>query len=462
MTTRLYSHEAEALVLAAVIGDASLLEHAAMLVEADFHHPPHALVFAAIRAQHAAGRRIDEATVIERMKAMGTLTPAGGPAAVMALQEAVPLASSVADYVATVREFGLRRQLQAEARELERRAQALDVSPEKVALDSSGRLAKLGASGADSMKTGADIFERFNGRLDDVQNGRRIPCLPTGIKVWDYCLGGLQRGKVTVMGAQPSVGKTAVAVRIAINQAAMKQRCGIFWLEDDTDALARRAVSDSSGVPVWRLGNEVLTGPILEMAGHGMAHMHDMVSDYWIVKDGSGLSASQVAAAARQMVVQRGCQSIIVDHLGELGLDHDKWGSRRHDLAVDEAFRLLRDVAKDLDVAVVLLCHLKRPEGTNSEPRHMRPTSAMWANSAGIERKARVALGLWEDQQRPGYVAATVLKQTEGEKDFSFYMRLHKSSALVDSFGGQVDEGVRGYTDGDGVDFTSSRQEEAA
>jgi len=461
MQTKLYSHEAEARVLAAIIGDAGLFEQAATLTEADFHHEPHALVFAAIRAQRGAYRAVDEANVIERLKAMGTLAAAGGPAGVMALQDSAPMGFAMPDYVATVREFSLRRQLQAEARELERRANALDTAPERSALDVSGRLAKLGASGAETIKTGEDVMDRFMTRMDDVQQGRRLPCVPTGIRVWDYCLGGLQRGKVTVMGAQPSVGKTAVAVRIAINQAAMQQRCGIFWLEDDTDALARRAVSDASTVPVWRLGNEILTGAVMQMAGEGIVNVRDMVSNYWMVKDGSGLTASQVAATARQMVVQRGCQSIIVDHLGELGLDHDRWGAKRHDLAVDEAFRMLRDVAKDLDVPVLLLCHLKRPEGSNAEPRHMRPTSAMWANSAGIERKARVALGLWEDQQRPGFVASTVLKQTEGEKDFTFYMRMHKSSALVDSFGGQVDEGVRGYTDGDGVEFTTPKEEAA-
>ncbi|MCI0674090.1 MAG: DnaB helicase C-terminal domain-containing protein, partial [Myxococcaceae bacterium] len=282
-------------------------------------------------------------------------------------------------------------------------------------------------------------------RLDAVARGERQVCLPTGIEVWDELLGGLQAGVVTFIGAQPSVGKSALVGAMVRNLAQAGHRVGLFSLEDSPDWLPERAVAHDSGIPVKVLSTQRLYREQMQAVGDAATRAYEWAAR--VVREGrSGLTARQVAATARQMVVQYGCRAIFLDHLGELDVEaaqHD-----RHDLAVANAVRMLRDVAKDFGIPVVVCAHFHRPRGnSDAEPRYMRPSSASWANSAGVERMARVAVGLWlsKDEALQGYVIATVLKQTKGDKDIDFAMRLHRPSGLIEKTGGRRPEDVRGH-----------------
>lgn len=78
----------------------------------------------------------------------------------------------------------------------------------------------------------------------------------------------------------------------------------------------------------------------------------------------------------------------------------------------------------------------------------MRPTNRMWRNSGGYEQRARKAVGLWDDPNRVGFVAAEVTKQNEGAKDFTFYMPLDTLTGLVRNMGGDGPAGFDGSTFG--------------
>lgn len=444
MPSELFDHSAEAAVLGSILQDAEQLDAARSLSPEAFHLPAHAQVWAALLDVVKAGQPVDHLTLAERLKACGQLEAVGGPAFLMRLDQAVPFSGNVPAYVGILKDRALRRAIVSRARETARAAENLQAEATAVALESSGAFASLGAAGVGQLHTLQDALGDLLDELDAVAKGLKRPSILTGIDVWDELIGGLQRGKVTVIGAQPSVGKSALMGTMIENIAVEGTKAGVFSLEDPRVWLPKRLVSRRSGVPVKRLSTERLPEFAMQRVGEAAEGVFRWAASV-LIDDRSGLTATQVSATARQMVVQHGAEAIFVDHLGELGLEDD-WG--RHDLAVHAAFRQLRDVAKDLDVAVVVLAHFHRPKASSDkEPRNVRPTSAMWANSGGIEKMARVAVGLWEDEELPGGIVATVLKQTEGEKDLDFWMPLHKSSGLVESRGGRKRPGSRGYTE---------------
>lgn len=462
--SELHDSEAEAAILGACLKDSAVWDEVAALTQEDFHDANHALVFAAMQG---AKRPFDYITVAERMKALGTLGTVGGPSFLMRLDEAVPFAANVGAYVASVRAMALRRAAYRRAQQLA--AEACDLSREAtdVALSASAELAKLGSNGADTILTGYDVTERLRVQLDMVQRGELLPTIPTKIKAWDYVLGGLQPGTVTMLGGRPGLGKTALETSIALNLAhAWREgdkgasRTGIVWLEDPVEALARRGVSYTSTVPVWRIAKEVLTGPVLEMVGQGLVDLADLIGDAWRVKEASSLNVKQLDAVLRQMVVRHGCRVLIVDHLGEVEVDGSAYRGAR-DLMTREVVKTVRNVAKDLHVAVLLLLHLSRSGTKDKDQRQQRPTLESGGESSAIEKMARAMVYLWDDPDHPGYVACHVPKQTEGEKGFDFYLRMNKSAALVYPHGGLVPDGVRGFTDGEGVEFISKKEEAA-
>jgi replicative DNA helicase len=226
------------------------------------------------------------------------------------------------------------------------------------------------------------------------------------------------------------------------------------------EALARRGVAYTSAVPVWRIAKEVLSGEILQMVGAGLQTLSDLIGDAWRVKEASGLNVRQLDATLRQMVVRHGCRVLIVDHLGEIEVDGNVFRGAR-DLMTREVVKTVRNVAKDLHVAVLLLLHLSRSGTKDKDQRQQRPTLESGGESSAIEKMARAMVYLWDDPDHPGYVACHVPKQTEGEKGFDFYLKMNKSAALVYASGGLVPEGVRGFTDGEGVDFIKQNEEAA-
>jgi replicative DNA helicase len=140
-----------------------------------------------------------------------------------------------------------------------------------------------------------------------------------------------------------------------------------------------------------------------------------------LVDDRPALGVDDVIASARSMLV-RGAQVLFVDHLGEIRLNR----TDRHDLDIIDVLQQLRGLSKLYRVPVVVLCHLRRRDGLTVQSE---PALTDFAFSAGIERMARVALGL----SKPAHdtLQVHVLKQTQGISGVNVDLVFDGSSGLV-------------------------------
>ena len=80
------------------------------------------------------------------------------------------------------------------------------------------------------------------------------PWMPTGINRLDYFLdGGLRGGEVMLLAARPRVGKSALALQIALNVAEQGRPVLIWSLEMRPEQWMRRALASLSGVPLKKI-----------------------------------------------------------------------------------------------------------------------------------------------------------------------------------------------------------------
>ena len=262
--------------------------------------------------------------------------------------------------------------------------------------------------------------------LDDVYNGRRVPVQPTGIEALDAVIGGLQP-TLTVVGALPGVGKSALVAAICRNLAQRQVPVGLVSLEDDRSWLVRRLTSDVCGIGIHAMLTRRLSQAAMEAIGSAAEKAHALGA--FIRIDGrGGLTAPEVVASARYML-SRGCKAILVDHLGEVRVDLK---SQRHDLEIANALSQLRQLAKSYSVPVVVMSHLTRDTGTEYD----EPTIKSFAFSAAVERMARVALGLFRVRDAAGErdkyaLKCAVLKQTSGVSGVIIDLRLKAASGVV-------------------------------
>ena len=267
--------------------------------------------------------------------------------------------------------------------------------------------------------------------VDDIEanaNGTRVPVIATGLERWDVALGGLQP-TLTVIGAMPGVGKSALLAALVRNLAGSGVKVGFFSLEDEGKWIASRLLSFFSRVPLQTLLFRRLDKSQFEDVQAGMNQVHAIMANT-VIDDRQGVDCRDVVAQADAMVAA-GCKAIFVDHLGEIRIK----SRERHDLEITEVCSDLRGIAKRHGVPVVLACHLKR-NGNETEASEPRLTD--FAFSSGIERTCRVGLGLSRpvgENGKPieGVMRVHILKQTNGASRDAFDLEIDQQSAVVRS-----------------------------
>jgi replicative DNA helicase len=267
-----------------------------------------------------------------------------------------------------------------------------------------------------------DVF-RLGEMLDAAQSGRRELVIPSGIKALDAEIGGLQPGVLTLIGALPGVGKSALLATIVRNVANAGRAVGLFSLEDERSWVAKRMLSLQSRVPLFLLATTPLTKHQMELTEAAAEAVYKTLSKV-IIDDRLALGPAEVAQTSRDMIVNHGAKVIVVDHLGEMRMAR----SERYDLDIAEALSAMRDVAKRHNVPVIVASHVKRRQGLGIENE---PSLTDFANSSAPERMARVALGLSKPDK--GQLRVSILKQTNGKSGHSIDLAMHESAAMVDS-----------------------------
>jgi replicative DNA helicase len=427
---KLSHEEAEASVLAAIAtvsavrpGDALQLAESSRLIPEDFANPAHADVY---RAALDFLRRETPLELFALEAALGPSVPvgaAGGRAWLAKLLMRPTSNRAVAEHARLIRDASLRRRTVALLREVARKATDPDLEPAAVLADGAKAFSELTNRGRELTTAEGDIL-RLASMLDDAQENRRELVVPTGIHALDEAIGGMQPGVLTLIGALPGVGKSALLATVLRNLAAGKRKVGFFSLEDESVWLARRWLSFISRVPLFLLATRPLTPGQAQRVRDTDESVYHLLT-HVVIDDRPGLTAAEVAATATDMVVNQGCRAILVDHLGELRFERR---TERYDLDIADALALLRDVAKRHNVPVWVASHVRRRAGLDiAEP----PSLTDFANSSAPERMARVALGLSKPNEET--LRVSVLKQTNGQSGMDVELAMVPFAAMVDN-----------------------------
>lgn len=436
MSAPLFDHATEGAVFDAIstasavdVGRARVVAEQSGLVAADFHLPAHAELWDVTLGLLRQGQPADLLLVEAATKGSKAIQSAGGRKFLVPLFVGQRDELSLPGLAQSLRDLALRRRMVDAARKLANAAQTLSVDATAALSEGSGALAALTRRG-NSVKALAEYLDGISAHMDAVARGEVEPVIPTGIEMLDKAIGGLQP-TLTVIGAQPGVGKSALLASISHNLALRGVKVGVFSMEDEGSWMAWRLLSHQSGIGQSTLRHR-------RMYPDTAQHIAESIGKLWqpfhniLVDDRSGLSAAEVVMGARDMVLNHGCRAVFVDHLGELRYPNGR--RDRFDLDVAEGLSDLRSIAKSYGVPVVCAVHLTRKSDDGPTPK-----LTSFANSAAIERQARVALGL---TRQPGKdeLLVHVLKQTNGRAGMAVQLNFNGPAALVANEGGRIIE----------------------
>lgn len=228
---------------------------------------------------------------------------------------------------------------------------------------------------SDSSQTLAKVLENCWRELESPPAKPKL--VKTGITALDRAIGGLPRGLVTILGARPSMGKSAVAVNIATNAGLMGQDVVIKSLEDTNHFMGLRVLSRQSGVNYGRLVTSTLN---TDDFGKIVESMNTIMLDNVLIDDKSRQTTESIR---RDCAALKNIDLLVIDHLAELA-DED-----REHASVSKAGRAIRDIAKDFDCAVLLLSQLNRDLEKRADKR---PINSDLRGSGTSEQLARVII----------------------------------------------------------------------
>lgn len=382
-----HSMQAEQSLLGCVLVDPLVWEAVAALVDAeDFYAPEHRSIWSTMAALMRAGVPPDVVSVFER----------GGHdlAELNALAMCVASTRSAAVYAGMVRDCAVRRQVIQCAMDLADSvwADQRRERPTHELIDAATvqLLALLGGRQQRQPHVVAELLPPFLAGLEDRAQGK-IDAVATGLHDVDRLTGGgFRPGELVVIGARPSMGKSALSGTIARNVAAAGRKVLVCSMEDSQDMLVARHVAAAGRV---NLADIRAPQRAPEVMWHGVSEAVDALMPLRLyVDDQPSLTVADVRRKVAQ--VQRasgGLDLVVVDYLQLMRGDGD---TRAQELGAIAA--ALKSAAKEYGVVVVLLSQLSREADKFDGP----PRLEHLKESGGIEEAADIVGLLWREARR--------------------------------------------------------------
>ncbi len=357
----------------------------------DFYKPSHGHVFSAVVSLYGRGEPADAVTVAEELRRSGVLEDMGGSAMLVALQANTPAISSAARYARIVEENALLRRLIGVAQEIAEIGYGL---PEDVT-DAVDRAETLVFDVAqrrttDSVAPLQDLLSRSLDRLEELYGrDESITGVPTGYQDLDEMLAGLQPSNLVVVGARPSMGKTAFALGMASHAAAQGTPVLFFSLEMSHLEIAQRVLCAEARVDATRMRNGRLVENDWSKISHAIGRLGNSPL---FIDDNPNVTVMDIRAKARRMKAREGLGLVVVDYLQ---LMTGRNNAENRQVEISEISRGLKILVRELSIPVVALSQLSRGLESRSDKR---PMLADLRESGAIEQDADVVMFIYRDE----------------------------------------------------------------
>ena len=358
-------------------------------------------------------RPIDGITVFGEMEKAG-LTDGNTRSYLAQLMEITPTSANVLEYAAIVRDKALLRQVAQAAGEITALVQEgmgeageiLEASEQKIYAIRRGQSAQ---EMVPLRQVLPDVLDRL-GEMSEHEN--HLPGLSTGLSAIDQKITGLNKSDLILLAARPGMGKTSLALNVALNVAREGKTVAVFSLEMSREQLATRLLSSEALVE----NNRLRTGLLRETDWEKIAGAATVLNRLDIrIDDNPLLSVADMNAKCRRL---EGLALVVVDYLQLMTSAGGGRGGENRQQVVSDMSRMLKIMAKELNVPVICLSQLSR---ANEKRDDKRPMLSDLRESGAIEQDADIVLFLYrddyynEDSEKHNIAECIVAKNRHGE-----------------------------------------------
>jgi len=387
--------EAEQAVLGAILLDnQALYKTLEILDPEEFYRPVHKRIFKGMVELAGQSQVIDLLTLTDHLRREEALEAIGGTAYLTDLAQSVATAAGVAYHARMVHETAVSRSLIVAATEIVSRGyegtrrvdELLDFAERSIFGIAERRIKRLFTSMQDVVASTVAHIDQLYTRKE------RITGIPTGFHDLDERTAGLQPSDLIIIAGRPSMGKTSLALGIALNAALNRTRqytVAIFSLEMSKEQLCMRLLSAAGNLNMHR----IRTGHLNEDEWKTLARTASLLHDSRIyIDDTPAITVLEMGAKIRRLRAEHGLDLVVVDYLQ---LMSGSGTSENRQQEISDISRSLKSVAKELNIPVVALSQLSR--AVENRPSK-RPLLADLRESGAIEQDADLVMMIFRSE----------------------------------------------------------------
>ena len=409
----------QAVLGAIIIQNSILLQILDILNTDDFFSPANQHIFAAMQEMAAQEPPvpIDELTLLSQLESKQQLEQTGGVDYLNELSQKTPVAENAEFYAHIVREKGQLRDIILTAHEVAKRGQ--EENAENISefiAEATDRLQSIDAR--TRLKSYSHLKEVLAINFEELEKVSESPenvtGVPTGFTELDDLTRGLQKGDLIIIASRPSMGKTALAINMALYASGHAQIPVLFFsLEMPKEHIAMRLICSEAKVNNRKLLVGNLEQDDWDKLMEGTTHMMEAPL---LIDDRSAISPNYIRKVIRQAKKEFPALGLVVVDYVQLMQSNLRNPSREQEMS--EISRSLKAIAKEFSLPMVVLSQLNRGLERRTEKR---PMMSDLRESGALEQDADVIFFVYrdevynEDTDDKGIAEISIAKHRNGE-----------------------------------------------
>jgi len=429
--------EAEQALLGAMLLSTEVVEGALSKVKlVDFYRPAHGKIFSAMNDLQMRSIPVDHLSVADRLESLSELEAVGGKPYLIELSGAVPTTANWESYADIVTRMSMLRQLITAATQIVAMGYDAPDDLDMVVEDAERLIFEVTNKRVSSnFRMINELLKLSFTQLEELfERKEHVTGVPSGFRDLDKLMAGMHAGDLIILAARPSVGKTALALNMAVNAAKAGASVAVFSLEMSAEQLTQRVLCSEARINL----QDVRTGYLKASDWHAVHLAMGKLAnlDFW-VDDTPSISILEVRAKARRQLQNKEKGLIIVDYLQLMQPQNRRSENRQVEIA--EISRGLKILAKELGVPVIALSQLSRAV---EQRAGKKPMLSDLRESGAIEQDADVVMfidrntmpGSEEEEGRPqkGIAELIVAKHRNGPLDTIPLVFMERFTKFVD------------------------------
>lgn len=364
-----------------------------ILTAEDFFRPEHRLIFNALVTVYSRGTPPDVLIVENELRSTGELERVNR-SYLFSLVDLEFTTTRAETYANLIKEKAILRRLILAGEEIRDEAQDERNSVENVLEIAEKKILAV------TTKTNQVGFEQLTAVLqksfDRIQRIHNHPDemagVTTGLIDLNRITNGLHKSDLILLAARPSMGKTALALNIAVNAARAGKVVAVFSLEMSKTQLGNRILSSWSGVNSLHLNTGNLSDEDMRLL---IDALDDMSRLKLFIDDTAGLTLLEIRSKVRRLKHEHGLDLIVIDYLQLMQGGRSRLTEQNRQQEISEISRSLKALAREMDVPILALSQLSRNVEMRAEKK---PQLSDLRESGSLEQDADIVMFLYRDE----------------------------------------------------------------